>query len=59
MLLHQHGLVDYQVRRTMQGLVPPQRTPKKEQDPLLQFKVYDLSGGFILLGVGWTLAIII
>jgi len=43
----------------MPGLVPPQRAPKKEPDPLLQFNVYYLSGGFIFLVVGWTLAIII
>jgi len=59
MLLHQHGLVDYQVSRTMPGLIPPQLTPKKGPDPLLQFNVYDLSGGFVLLAVGWTLAVII
>jgi len=59
MLLHQHGLVDYQVKRNMPGLIPPQRTPKKEPDPLIRFSLYDLSGGFIVLAVGWTLAIIL
>jgi len=59
MLLHQHGLVDYQVRRTMPGLIPPQWTTKEKLDPFLQFNIYDLSGGFFVLAVGWTLAIII
>ena len=59
MLLHQHGLVDYQVKRTMPGLIPPERTPKKEPAPLHRLSLYDLSGGFILLAVGWIITIII